>query len=257
MTIDFKRVAAAVLTGALLVPAAADAKPGNGKGNGNGNGNAKHETPAPAEAVAPAAVVEAPQPAPAPAPAPAKVKVKKAKAIAPAATTDAADGTEDAAPAPAKATRKAAKATTRAARKAAKPKTFVFRGTVAAIDAEAGTVDVTVTSGNSRGRRFRGETVTFDLAAAKLAGVETDGVLGISLDDVLVGDRVMVQARLPRATAFDGTTIDARKLVDQAEREPVLVEEPAPVDPTDPVDVDPVDPVDPVVTDPAPEDVPA
>ena len=64
MTPNFTRVAAAVAAGALLVPAAAVAKPG--KGNGHAYGHQKHGVPAPHAVVAPVQapatepVVEAP-----------------------------------------------------------------------------------------------------------------------------------------------------------------------------------------------------
>ena len=208
-----QRLAAATAAGVLLLPAAAQAKPGNGKGHG---GDKQPGPPAHAQAphAAPAPV------APAPVHGPAKT--------APAKTTVTSDATTLAGEtaAPTKTERKATKRSTKTARRIAKPRTFIFKGTVSSVDVEAGTVVVDVTSGNAIGRRFKGETVTFDLASGKVSSVETDGVLGITLADVLAGDKVVVQARLARATTPDGSTLTARKLTDQTEREPVLVEEP-------------------------------
>lgn len=142
----------------------------------------------------------------------------------------------EAAPTPAGVT-SAKRATKRAtARKAPKLQTFVLRGAVTAVDAAAGTVEVAVTAGNAFGRRFAGETVLFDASAAVVEGVETDGVAGLTLADVLAGDAVTVQARLARTARPDGTTVVARKVADRADRDPAPVAEPTP---------------DPVVTEPA------
>jgi hypothetical protein len=105
-----------------------------------------------------------------------------------------------------------------------KAKTFVFKGSVVAVDAAAGTVDVRIAKGNSRGRRFAGEVVTFAVPSA---------------DDVVAGDRVAVHARLAQNARPDGTVLSARKLVVLTEREPAPVVEPAPQDPApEPVVVD-------------------
>lgn len=194
MTLSLSRVAAAVAAVALLIPAAAHAKPGNGLALGH----QKKAAPAPHAVEAPAAA--------------------DATETVDSAVTDARTV---AAPAPARSRTVAGRAKGRA-----KPKLFVFRGSVTGIDALAGTVDVAVRGGNAVSRRFRGEVVTFSLADAIVEGVETDGLAGLTIGDVLVSDRVLVQARLPRTTAPDGTTLAARKLVDQAEREPVEVVEP-------------------------------
>jgi hypothetical protein len=100
----------------------------------------------------------------------------------------------------------------------------VLRGAVTAVDSAAGTVEVTVAGGNAFGRRFTGETVVFSASSAVVQGVESDGVAGLSLGDVLVGDAVTVQARLPRAARPDGSVVAARKITDRTERDaaPVL-----------------------------------
>ncbi len=214
MTTSFPRLAAAVAAGALLIPAAAEAKPGNG--NGHAFGHAKHGAPAPHAVVA--------QPA---APAPAEVAPPAAPAPAGDVSAAAILDAPAAAPVPAPTPGKASAGTTKraAARKAAKLQTFVLHGQVTAVDAAAGTVEVAVTSGNAFGRRFAGETVVVDASAAVVEGVETDGVAGVSLGDVLAGDAVTVQARLPRSARPDGSAIAARKVVDRAERAPAPVGE--------------------------------
>jgi len=55
----------------------------------------------------------------------------------------------------------------------------------------------------------------------------------LTLADVLAGDAVTVQVRLPRSARPDGSTIAARKVIDRAEREAA-----------------PTAPVEPVVTQP-------
>jgi hypothetical protein len=84
----------------------------------------------------------------------------------------------------------------KAAKKAKKPKNFVFRGVY------KGDGVVTVASGNGWVRKggYVGKEVTFDLSAAKLIVADTDGVPGVTAADVLAGDVVLVQARLPRGT---------------------------------------------------------
>ena len=104
--------------------------------------------------------------------------------------------------------------------KAKKAKSYVFKGVY------QGEGVVTVVSGNSRVRKggYIGEDVTFDLSSAKIVAGDSDGVAGISAADVKVGDKVLVQARLPRGTKAPETTeepaaevapaaIKARKLV--------------------------------------------
>jgi hypothetical protein len=92
-----------------------------------------------------------------------------------------------------------------------KAKTFVFKGTW---NDTASTV--AVTGGNSRVRKggFKGTEVAFDFAAAKVnvADTNADGVL--NADDFVDGDKLVVQAKLPRDSAGAGP-FAARKAVDQ------------------------------------------
>jgi hypothetical protein len=100
----------------------------------------------------------------------------------------------------------------------AKTVTYVFKGTFAA----PGTV--TVTSGNAHVRKggYVGEAVSFDLATAKVVGVDTNGDQKVDVADVTDGDKVLVQARIAKGTEFAAPAageaaeaIVARKLVDQ------------------------------------------
>jgi hypothetical protein len=79
---------------------------------------------------------------------------------------------------------------------AKKPKSYVFKGVY------KGDGVVTVTSGNSRVRKggYVGQDVTFELSKAKIVAADSDGVAGVSAADVKAGDKVLVQARLPRGT---------------------------------------------------------
>ena len=96
----------------------------------------------------------------------------------------------------------------------AKGKTFVFKGTW---NDGAGGVDVT--GGNSRVRKgdFKGTTVVFDLANAKIRVADTDADGDMDADDVVNGDKVVVQAKLAKGAE---QPFAARKLVDQTNPKP-------------------------------------
>lgn len=102
--------------------------------------------------------------------------------------------------------------------KKAKTVTYVFKGTFTA----PGTV--AVTSGNAHVRKggYVGQSVTFDLASAKVVGVDTNADLKVDAADVADGDKVLVQARIAKGTKWaapaEGETaaaVVARKLVDK------------------------------------------
>jgi carbohydrate-selective porin OprB len=102
--------------------------------------------------------------------------------------------------------------------KKAKTVTYVFKGTFTA----PGTV--AVTSGNAHVRKggYVGQSVTFDLASAKVVGVDTNADLKVDATDVADGDKVLVQARIAKGTKWaapaEGETaaaLVARKLVDK------------------------------------------
>ena len=101
---------------------------------------------------------------------------------------------------------------------AKKGKSYIFKGVY------KGEGVVTVESGNSRVRKggYVGEDVTFDLSSAKIVAGDSDGVAGISAADVKVGDKVLVQARLPRGTKAPVT----EEPVAEASTEEPVAEEP-------------------------------
>ena len=110
-----------------------------------------------------------------------------------------------------------------AAAKPKKPKvdTYEFKGLVVAVG--EGTVQVEVKAGNSRGKKYKGQTLTFDLSKAKVkvADVNNDGKRDLA--DVAAGDRVNVQAKLPRGAVDTSQALPARHFVDKG---PVPAPEP-------------------------------
>ena len=100
-------------------------------------------------------------------------------------------------------------------KKPKKPKvsTYEFKGLVTAVT-DAG-VQVQVVGGNSRGKNFKGQTLTFDLSKAKVkvADVNKDGKRDAA--DIAAGDRVNVQAKLPRGDVDTSQALPARHFVDK------------------------------------------
>jgi hypothetical protein len=94
-----------------------------------------------------------------------------------------------------------------------KPKSYVFKGLVAGV--VNGTLQVDVRHGNSRGKKYKGQTLTFDMNGARIVvrDVNKDGKR--NLDDVAVGDRVVVKTKL-RPGAIDVTSaLPAKHVVDK------------------------------------------
>lgn len=78
---------------------------------------------------------------------------------------------------------------------------YNFHGTFVGTDGlEAGQISVTITNGNKWAKRsgLVGQTVVFDASSARIrvADVNTDG--SANLNDLVIGDSVLLQARLPR-----------------------------------------------------------
>jgi hypothetical protein len=88
---------------------------------------------------------------------------------------------------------------------------WIFKGTWTAADGS-----VKVTAGNSRVRKggFIGQSVQFDLTDAKIVVADTNNDGSRTVADLTDGDKVLVQARLPRKDPGDAP-FKARKLVDQ------------------------------------------
>jgi hypothetical protein len=96
--------------------------------------------------------------------------------------------------------------------------TYVFTGTVFSVDAAAGTAVVKVARTNHHAKSTVG-AVTFDIAKARVAVADANADHVADLADVAAGDRVVVQARLPRRSPDLSGTVVARKLVDQTRPE--------------------------------------
>jgi hypothetical protein len=104
-----------------------------------------------------------------------------------------------------------------------KLKTYEFKGVVAVVG--DGSLQVAISGGNSRGRKFKGQTLTFDLASAKLrvADVNNDGKRDLA--DVAAGDRLNVQAKLAAVDASQ--PLAARVVVDKAVPAAPVTDQPA------------------------------
>lgn len=92
----------------------------------------------------------------------------------------------------------------------AKGVAWVFKGTY------AGEGSLTVQKGNWRVRKagFVGDDVSFDFTNAKIRVADTNGNQVVDLNDVAVGDKLLVKARLP--CKDPGTQpFAAQRLVDQ------------------------------------------
>ena len=96
----------------------------------------------------------------------------------------------------------------------AKKVAYVFKGTFNAADSS-----VTVLKGNRHVRRagLVGQTVVFDLSAARIRVADNNGDGKRDASDLQDGDKVVVQARLPRSEPGTGP-FAARKLVDQTHK---------------------------------------
>jgi hypothetical protein len=88
---------------------------------------------------------------------------------------------------------------------------YIFKGTWTAAD---GTVKVTGGNHHVRKAGFVGQSVQFDLTNAHFVVADTNGDSSHNLADLKDGDKVLVQARLPRKDPGD-PPFTARKLIDQ------------------------------------------
>jgi hypothetical protein len=102
--------------------------------------------------------------------------------------------------------------------KKTKKVTFIFRGTFTA----PGTIQVLAGNAHARKGGFVGQTITVDLASAKLVVADTNADGALDVTDVKDGDRVLVLARIAKGTMFvapaegeAAETVLARKLVDK------------------------------------------
>lgn len=88
-----------------------------------------------------------------------------------------------------------------------KPRNYGVKGTVSAVNGNVVTVDVN--HANHHGSGLVGQSIQFDLSSARVVGRAHDP------SGVKVGDRVLVQARLPRDLTGVQQPYVARKLVDR------------------------------------------
>jgi hypothetical protein len=105
----------------------------------------------------------------------------------------------------------------------AKGVAHVFKGTY------AGEGVVSVTKGNAHVRKagLVDTDVAFDLSATKLRVDDTNGDEAVTVEDIAVGDKVVVKAKLPKSDPGVGPYA-ARQLVDQTH--PAELEDEAPVE---------------------------
>jgi hypothetical protein len=107
-----------------------------------------------------------------------------------------------------------------------KSRALNIKGTVAAVG--DGSVDVLVKSANHHGRALAGQTVTVDVATARIVVRDVNGDGSRDLADVAVGDRVLVQSRIAKGAAPDpAEPLVAKRLVDKGAPK----SDPAPDDP--------------------------
>jgi hypothetical protein len=88
---------------------------------------------------------------------------------------------------------------------------YVFKG---AYDGD-GVVSVNHGNGHVKKADLVGQDVQFDLSGARLVVADTNADGSITADDVSSGDRVVVQARLPKQDPGD-QPFAAKKLIDQS-----------------------------------------
>ena len=94
--------------------------------------------------------------------------------------------------------------------KGPKSVSYVLKGTYQG----DGAVAVTKANGPAKKAGLVGQTVTLDLAAAKVVVADVNGDGARALDDVAVGDKVVAKVRAARDAAA-GDALKARQLVDQ------------------------------------------
>jgi hypothetical protein len=92
---------------------------------------------------------------------------------------------------------------------------YVFKGTYAG----AGAVDVVKGNAHVTRAGLDGTTVSFDLAAAKFSVADTNADAVVDVNDVAIGDKVVVKSKLPRKDP-GAQPFAARQLVDQTHPAP-------------------------------------
>ena len=101
----------------------------------------------------------------------------------------------------------------RTAVKGPKAKTVIIKGLVASVDGSLVTVDVR--RGNSRGRKYAGQQLVLDLAAARVSVRDVNGDGARDAADIAAGDRFVAQVKVPRGSTIDPeAAVAARRFVD-------------------------------------------
>jgi hypothetical protein len=93
---------------------------------------------------------------------------------------------------------------------------WVFKGYYKGDGSASGEGSIEVRHGNSRVRKggYIGDEVAFDLSGARIVVADANGDGKRDLDDVAVGDWVLVKARLPRSDPGD-QPFEAKRLIDK------------------------------------------
>jgi hypothetical protein len=100
--------------------------------------------------------------------------------------------------------------------KAPKMRALNVKGTVSAVG--DGTIDVLVKKANHHGKALRGQTVTVDVASARIVVHDVNGDGERNLADVAVGDRVLVHSRIAKgATPDPAQPLVAKRVVDRGQ----------------------------------------
>jgi hypothetical protein len=91
---------------------------------------------------------------------------------------------------------------------------LIAHGSVVSVDTTSNTAVVQVTRANHHGASLVGTQVTIDLSKARIsvADVNADGQRNLA--DVAVGDRVLLQGRIPLRGSLTGSLV-ALRLIDQ------------------------------------------
>ncbi len=91
---------------------------------------------------------------------------------------------------------------------------YVFKGVYVGSTANEGTVEIKAGNAHVKKAGLVGTTVSFDFSKARIVVADTNGDTKQNLEDVKAGDKVLVQAMLPRKNP--GTQpFAAKRLVDQ------------------------------------------
>jgi hypothetical protein len=97
---------------------------------------------------------------------------------------------------------------------------YVFQGSYAGDGST-----VSVTKANHHGSGLVGQDVMFDFSSARISVADTNADTVMDLNDVVAGDNVLVQVRLPKGDLATQPIV-ARHLVDQTNSDDGSVEDP-------------------------------